>query len=268
MTPPVLTHAVAGDGPPLVLLNGGLMSMRAWDPVATILETKFKVIRCDLRGQLLTPGPPPPTVHGHAADVVGLLGHLGVESAHVVGVSFGGIVGLALAVQAPARVRSLVAMNTTGHVPPEMWPLGQPVRDACRAAAEGGDGGAVLDLLAPATYSPAFRQKFARELATRRQLVASIPKEWFAGLEVLLGCLKDLDLLPSLGGIRSPTLVLAGGADLTFPVQYAQVLASRIPGARLHIVPDGSHAMAIEEPDVIVEVILHFVMDVENARRG
>jgi pimeloyl-ACP methyl ester carboxylesterase len=155
-------------------------------------------------------------------------------------------------------------MNTIGRVPPEAWALGQPVRDACRAAAEGGDGGHVLDLLAPATYSAAYREKFANELAARRRLVASIPKEWFGGLEVLLGCLEDLDLIPVLDRIQAPTLVLAGGEDLTFPVQHSQILASSIPGARLQIVPHGSHAMAIEEPDVIVEAISRFLTEADT----
>ena len=54
----VLTHRIDGDGPPLLLLNGGLMSIAVWQPFADALSSTRRVIRCDFRGQLLTPGPP------------------------------------------------------------------------------------------------------------------------------------------------------------------------------------------------------------------
>ncbi len=99
-----LAHEVAGQGPPLLLLNGGLMSLRAWEPVVTRLRTQFTVIRCDLRGQLLSPGAPPATLSGHADDVCALLDHLGIGQAHVAGASFGALVGITCAAHHLARV--------------------------------------------------------------------------------------------------------------------------------------------------------------------
>jgi pimeloyl-ACP methyl ester carboxylesterase len=109
----VLAHTVSGDGPPLLLLNGGLMSYPAWEPLAGPLSGRFRLVRCDFRGQLLSPGPAPTTLEGHAADLLQLLDALQIESAHVAGVSLGALVGVTLAAGAPQRVRSLIAMNAT-----------------------------------------------------------------------------------------------------------------------------------------------------------
>jgi len=65
----VLTHRIDGDGPPLLLLNGGLMSIGTWQPFADALSPRYRVTRCDFRGQLLTPGIAD-SWSSHASDVV------------------------------------------------------------------------------------------------------------------------------------------------------------------------------------------------------
>lgn len=259
-----LAHLVEGSGPPLLLLNGGLMSLHAWDPVARALESRVRVVRCDLRGQLLSPGPPPATLEGHAADLVALLDHLGVGSAHVAGASFGALVGLTLAAHHPGRVRSLAAITATDRMPPGARAATEAVRAACRTAAAGGDGGAVFDLLAPATFSPRYRRHRAHDLTARRQIVASLPRAWFAGLDGLLQTLENLDLRPLLPAVRCPVLVLAAGEDLTFPLSHSQALAAALPRARLHVVPHAAHGLVVEEPELVAETLAAFVRDVER----
>jgi pimeloyl-ACP methyl ester carboxylesterase len=263
MENPVLTHVVAGNGPALVLLNGGLMSLRAWDGLAEPLEPRCRVVRCDLRGQLLSPGPPPASLQGHADDVVRLLDHLDLADAHVVGTSFGALVGLTLAASHPTRMRSLVAMTATDQATPEMWEGAVALIEACRAAARGGDAGHVFDLVVPGTFSPEFRLRHAADLAARREAIAALPRSWFTGLEGLLAALQGLDLRPILPRITCPTLVLAAGHDQTFPLSHSQSLAAALPNARLRIVPEASHAVVLEEPDVVVESIVEFLDEVE-----
>ena len=113
MTAALITHYAVGEGEPVLLLNGGAMTMAAWEPIAAPLATRFRVVRCDLRGQLLTPGPPHDTLGQHADDVVALLDALDIPSVHVIGTSFGAMVGLVLAARHPQRVQSLVAGTTT-----------------------------------------------------------------------------------------------------------------------------------------------------------
>ena len=111
--PHVLTHRVDGDGSPLLLLNGGMMSMAAWEPIARRLAARHRVIRCDFRGQLLSPGPPCASMEDHADDVAALLDALGETRVDVVAASFGAYVGLLLAARHPERVHSLVAATVT-----------------------------------------------------------------------------------------------------------------------------------------------------------
>ena len=261
----LLAHTVGGDGPPLILLNGALMSYVAWDPLAAVLCKTYRVVRCDFRGQLLSPGESTTTIDGHAGDVLRLMDALGLESAHVAGVSFGALAGIALAARAPARVRSLLAITGTDRVSAETMAHSNRMREACRAALAGGDGGVVFDLVTPATWSPAFIAEQSAFLAARRQGVVALPRSWFSGLDQVLGALDGLDLRPILADVTCPTLVIGGDADRTFPVEQSRDLAARIPGARLIIVPDGSHGLVFEHAAEVVQWMSDFVSAVEHA---
>src|SRR5450756_1780860 len=109
----VLAHRVDGDGPPLLLLNGGMMSMAAWEPVARRLARRRRVIRCDFRGQLLSPGEPRASMEDHADDVAALLDALGERHVDVVAASYGAYVGLLLAARHPEPVGSGLAATVT-----------------------------------------------------------------------------------------------------------------------------------------------------------
>jgi pimeloyl-ACP methyl ester carboxylesterase len=258
---PVLAHRVSGQGPPLVLLNGGLMSMSAWDPVATVLEARHRVVRCDFRGQLLTPGPPPPTLDGHAADVLDLLDHLGLERVAVVGTSYGGLVAVKLAASRPERVSALAVLSATDQVPAgtEEAALADKLRWVCRTAAGGGDGGLVLDALAPSTFSPAWVEAEAGTYLHRRRQIAALPPAWFRNLEALLAALEGLDLRPDLARIRCPALVVGAELDRTFPVARSRALAAAVPGATLEVVPGAGHAVVVEAPARVAAVLETFL---------
>ena len=259
----VLTHTVSGDGPPLLLLTGGLMRYPAWEPLAGPLNVSCRVVRCDFRGQLLSPGDAPPTLAGHADDLVQLLDALQLESAHVAGVSFGGLVGVTLAARAPSRVRSLIAISATEQITAEMAERGTPLREAAHEAANGGDGGQVLDLAAQTTWSAEYRSAQSSALAARRQAVTLLPRTWFVGLEQLMAALEALDLRSLLPHITCPTLVVGGDADVTFPIEHSRALAAGIAGARLVVIPQGSHGLVIERSADVIDLIVEFLREVE-----
>jgi 3-oxoadipate enol-lactonase len=264
---PFLAHRVDGDGPPLLLLNGGLMSIASWDKVAAALARSRRVVRCDLRGQLLSPGPPPPTLEGHAADVVALLDRLGLERADVVGTSFGALVGVLLAASAPERVRSLVAVTATDRLEAQDWAEAQPLLEAALSAARGGDGGRVLDLLLESAYSPAFLAANRAALLGRRSQVAALPPAFFAQLAGLLHALEGLDLRPRLAAVRCPALVVAAELDRTFPMERSADLARALPCARLELVAGSGHALVAEAPERLLAVLEPF-LDAVSAAGG
>ncbi len=150
-------------------------------------------------------------------------------------------------------------MVATDRVTPEMSAGGIALAEACRVAAEGGDGGRVFDLIEQGTFSPEYRRANADDLKARRQVISLLPRTWYSGLVALLGALDGLDLRPLLSRITCPTLVLAAGRDETFPVSHSQDLARALPNARLRIVPEASHGVVLEEPDVVAESIIEFI---------
>jgi pimeloyl-ACP methyl ester carboxylesterase len=261
VAPPLIAHRLAGTGEPLLLLNGGFMSMAAWDPIATRLERRFRVLRCDFRGQLLSPGPPPATLAGHLEEVVALLDHVGTLAVHVVGASFGAMVGLLLAARHPGRVRSLVAITAADRVPEDQREPARLLREACRAAARGDDGGRVFDLIVPGTFSDAYVEANREALAERRRQVAALPAWWFEGAAGLLGALEALDLRGELPNIRARTLVLAAEGDRTFPPACSRSVAEGVAGARLTVLPGSGHALVAERPAEVVEQLLAFLTD-------
>jgi 3-oxoadipate enol-lactonase len=260
----VLAHRVDGEGEPLVLLNGGMMSMSSWDHLLPAFAVRFQVVRCDFRGQLLSPGEPPRDMPGHAAEVVRLLDHLAIDRAHLVGTSFGAEVGLALAALHPERARSLVAATATDVV---SGPLREGIgrlQAACLEVLAGGDRGLVFDLSLPLFYSPAFLAAHRAELESRRDQVNRLPDAWFAAGERLLATLVDLDLRPLLPRIACPVLAVAAERDEIMPLERMRALADAIPGARLAVVPDCGHVLVIERAQPFATLCLDFLTEVQT----
>jgi 3-oxoadipate enol-lactonase len=255
----VLAHQVDGAGEPVLLLNGGMMSMAAWEPVAAPLAGSFRVVRCDFRGQLLSPGEPRPDLGAHVEDLLALLDALEIEKAHVVGVSFGALVGLPFAARHPERVSSITAITATERITDAMWQGTVRLREAALEAVAGGDGGRVHDLIVPSTFTPAFLQAQAAALAFRRRQVAGLPPIWFRGVAAILSALQGMDLRPELPRIQCPALIVGAENDVTFPPEHSRVLVSGIPGARLEIVPGTAHGLAIEHAGLVVPILRDFL---------
>lgn len=271
---PLIAHKVDGEGSPILLLNGGMMSIAAWDPIALPLAARFRVIRCDLRGQFLSPfaqsgsTSDSHTLADHAADVVALLDHLGVERAHLAGTSFGGEVAMIVAADYPSRVASLAVMTATDRLTPKMQAAARALESQARAAADGSvAGGALFRALAPGAFSerwllaqpPGFVEIRARQFDL-------FPKQFFAGIASIMRALRGLDLEERLSRIAVPTLVVGASLDRTFPPEHSRAIAEAIPGARLEMLEDCGHAAVVEDPRRIVELTLEFLLAVDAAR--
>jgi pimeloyl-ACP methyl ester carboxylesterase len=248
-----------GAGEPLLLLNGIAMSAPSWDAVALPLAERFRVIRCDFRGQLLSPGPAPPLVSDHADDVAELLDALDLESVHVVGTSFGGVVGTILAARFPNRVRSLMSIAAADGFDEQMAAEVAQWRDACRRSLAGPDREQLSRVLEPVVYSASFRAANRELLDERQRQVARLPDAWFEGLIGLLSSAHSLRLRHELRAIRCPTLVVAAECDGFVPLARARGLAAAIPGARFEMIPGAGHAVVLEQPHAIVALCLEFL---------
>ncbi len=254
-----ITYSVRGTGEPLLLLNGIAMSAASWQPVAGPLEESFRVVRCDLRGQLMSPGPPHPSIHGHVDDVAELLEDLGLGPVHVLATSFGGVVGALLAARRPELVRSLVSIASADGFTEGMAKEVRRWRAASEAILAGADASVLSDTLEPIVYSRAWLEAHRSERELRRQQIAVLPRRWVEGLVDLLTLAEGLDHARELAAIRCPTLVIAAGEDGFIPLDRTRALAEVIPGARFEVMEGAGHAVVIEQPQAIVARVRDFV---------
>lgn len=256
---PVLSHQVDGHGEPLLLLNGGMMSFSAWEDFIPLLAERYRVVRCDFRGQLRSPGVPLAGFPGHAEDLLRLLDHLGVDRCHVAGTSYGAFAGLHFAALAPERIASLVAMTVTDRVSCDMWAEAREMVVACREALAGGSRERVYDLIAAFAFSPEWAAANASDIASRRALVTHLPNSWFEGLAGLLAALEGLDIAPLIPRISCPVLVLLAEGDRAMPRAGGEALAKGLLRGELTVVPASGHALVVEKPRDTLDILLAFL---------
>ena len=256
----VITHRIDGDGPPLVLLNGGLMTIPSWEPLIEKLASESRVVRCDFRGQLLSPGDPHDSLDGHVDDLIALLDQLGIEEADVFGTSFGGEVGLLAAARHPRRVRSLIVLTSTDRLTAAMHRQSGRLIELADAAAAGGDRVEVFRALAPNTFSRRWLENQPPGFVEQRaEQIGQLPPAFFEGLAGLMRALETLDLSDALARITAPTLIIGAELDGVFPVEHSRALAEAIDGAELEIIEGSGHAAVVEATDRVLSLLQRFL---------
>lgn len=252
-----LAHRVDGEGPALILLNGIAMTMASWGAVAEGLAQKYRVIRCDLRGQLLSPGAHS-DITEHSRDLVALLDHLGIAEADVVGTSFGGVVGALMAARYPGRMRRLISIASTAAFDGGMAVEIGRWRSACEEVLAGLPGSRLAEILEPAAYSKGYLETHQKERARSRAAMDTLPSEWFEDLITLMDSTRRFDLGAELGNIHCPTLIVAAEQDEFIPQAQCRGLAEAIPDAMFQIIPDAGHAVVVEDPSAVLALIHSF----------
>lgn len=265
----VLAHRLEGSGPPVVLLNGGMMTFPSWEAIAAPLRARYRILRFDFRGQLLSPAASPAGIPvdlaGHAADLAALLDQVGWSSAHLVGASFGAEVALEFAASQPERVRSLVAITAMDRETPEFRRGSDEMRALLARRRGAGDTTAFYDLLVEGVYSATYRQAEAATLAARRAQTGMLPEAWFEGVDHLLAALEGFDLTPALDRILCPGLVLIAADDRIMDGERARALAAAI-GAEVAVHPSSGHALVVEDPEWVANACLAFLDRQESPR--
>jgi 3-oxoadipate enol-lactonase len=216
------------DGPtqaPVVVLAGSLgTALEMWDGQIAALTTSFRVLRYDMRGHGdSSVSALPVDVARLAGDVLLLLDAIEAASAHVVGLSLGGMVGLWLGAHASARMDSLVLSDTAALIGTrETW-------DARIAAATNGGMEAIAESVLDRWFTAQFRQREQERVeGLRRMLLAtSLP-----GYLAACAAIRDADLRESVASVRAPTLVITGELDAATPPAGGRFIAERIAGAR------------------------------------
>lgn len=243
-----ISYKVEGAGEPLVLIMGFTGTRRGWIFQKPAFRKHFQLIMFDNRGVGGSDKPSGPyTMGAMADDTIGLMDHLGIGKAHILGVSMGGMIAQEVAINHPERVRKLVlgctfaGMDETGgHSSEYMKALGLGENSSADELRSLGIG-KVLSAVLSVAFNKRLYRMFAGPLSpVYARLMAT--EGVAAQFEAILGH----DTADRLHMIQAPTLVITGAGDRLIRPASSEVIANRIPNARLVGVEGGSHAFNVE----------------------
>ena len=255
-----------GAGAPTVLLvNGLMMAIEAWQALALDLQADHRVIRYDQRGQGGSDDPDGPhTIERHAEDLVALVAALtrdhGLEGFHLVGLSSGApaavLAAAAIEAEAPGRVRSLASCD--GFVVADAH-LRLVVR-AWLAAHEVGGAAHRFDVATPWVWGQAFLRDQEDALASWREAAAATDPRRAHALIAGMAAF-EADAGPALATLRCPVLALHGEDDVMTPVRHGRALLRHAHDGHLATVPEAGHAAPIERPAEVAAALRAFWSD-------
>jgi 3-oxoadipate enol-lactonase len=234
-----ITHSLASDG-------------GSWaEQVPALLQAGFRVLRIDMRGHGGSdPVPGGYTMADLAGDVAAVLAGLSIPRVHYIGLSIGGMLGQAFALDHQDKLISIMWCDTLPASPSDAQAAWDERMNAVGNANS-------LEPLGDTTmerwFTPAFKAKNPRRWKQIRDtIVATTPAGY-------LGCcaaILDFDFVPRLGTVRVPTLVVCGSDDPGTPAPENKRLASLVPGGRYEEIPGMRHFPNVEAPDVFNKIML------------
>lgn len=235
------------EGPrqaPLVLMLHSLgTSLALWEPQATVLTRRFRVLRMDLRGHGLSGvSAEEGSMARFAADAFAVLDALSLPAAHVAGISIGGRIAMEMAATAPERVLSLMLCDTALEFPPpEAW---QQRIEAVRAGGTAAIADAVLA-----------RWVCDAALPSSQGLLRMLLTTPAAGYASAAAALRDARAAPLAGRLRCPASVIVGERDAATPPAWSEAVCAAIPGATLTVIPGAAHLPNYEKADALTEAL-------------
>jgi len=256
-----ISYSVGGTGEPLFLIMGLGGEGGDWILQRRIFQKYFRVITFDSRGVGRSDKPGEPyTIKTMADDTVALMDYLEIDKAHVLGLSMGGMIAQEIAINYPERVRKLVLVSTTpgrdeggGHLSESLRAMGLK-EGFSDSDIRGVDVGRVMNSLnAHAFGSRALKMVAAPYLWIRMKLYG------IEGLRGQFEAAMTCSTLDRLHAIKAPTLVVAGTEDRIVPLRAAELLAERIPDARLVKIEGGSHTLVAEKRGRLNREVLGFL---------
>ncbi len=257
-----INYIEQGKGPVVVFAHGFCMDHTMYAAQFEDLPETYRCIAWDMRGHGRSECPPGPwTMQDLVVDLISFIEGMNAAPCHLIGMSWGGMIAVRVAIQREDLVRSLVLVDTSAdQEPPE---VAEVYRGFQQQIVEN-DG--MPDDLATGTlpifYGPTFSEANPDTLKYHVEREQDMPTTALVqGLEALLG--RD-SVVDRLGEIRVPTLVIHGEADAAIPIARGEQLADGIPGAELIRVPDAGHSTPLETPDVVNEALAGFFARVKR----
>jgi 3-oxoadipate enol-lactonase len=242
-----------GFGEPLLLIMGLSYPSYMWHRTRPVLAQRYRTIAFDNRG--IGQSDVPSGVYSMpsmASDGAAVLDAADVEAAHVFGLSMGGMIAQEFALQYPKRVRSLILGCTAAGGPHAVRAEAAVIETLLR---QGMTPEESREAFTPFIYDPATpRERINEDMAIRMK--------WYPAPQGYAGQLQGIfgwEAYSRIAQITVPTLVIHGKTDRLIPAANAKLIAERIPGARLVLIPHASHIFETDQPAAAHQAILEFL---------
>lgn len=249
----VIHHELRGraDRPAVVFSNSLGTDYRIWDAVTPLLEADFRIVLYDKRGHGLSEATPAPyAMADHVEDLAGLMGHLGIGRAAVVGLSVGGMIAQGLAARHPDLVSALVLCDTAHKIGTDQsW-------NARIDTVTANGIGAIVDAVMKVWFTPEFRRPENAAFEGYKAMLARQAVDGYAGT---CAALRDCDLTESTRALKLPVLCLVGDQDGSTPPGLVRSMADLIDGARFEVVGNAGHIPCVEQPEATARLIASFL---------
>lgn len=249
-----LAYEIVGDGPPVLLMMGLGYARWGWGPLTPLLAERLRVVSYDNRGIGESDVPPGPyTTRELAEDAVAVLDAVELERAHVVATSLGGMAAQELAIAFPDRVERLVLACTTPggeHAYPMPAQTVELMQEAATLAPDVALRRFVENALAPGASAELVDEITRLRLANPPDL---------AGWQAQAAAGATHDAFDRLASITVPTLLLHGTEDAVVDPRNSELLAERIPNARLELLSGAGHLFFWEQPPRTAALVTEFL---------
>src|SRR5580658_9810675 len=242
-----------GRGEPVLLIMGLAYPSKMWYRTRPLLASRYRTLALDNRsiGQSDVPQGPYP-IALMASDAAVVLDAAGIESAHVFGVSMGGMIAQEFALQYPNRLRSLILGCTAAGGPHAVQAEAEALQALLRRDVTPEES---KETIIPFIYDPATpRERIDEDMAIRMK--------WYPTAQGYMGQLQGIfgwEAYSRIAQITAPTLVIHGEADRLVPAANSRLIAEKIPGAKLVLIPNASHIFETDQPAAAHQAILEFL---------
>ncbi|WP_432828614.1 alpha/beta fold hydrolase [Dactylosporangium sp. CA-092794] len=244
-----------GAGAAVVLLHAFGCDRSMWDPQFTAFAGRHRPVRYDMRG--FGASAAPIAGAGHVADLLAVLDALGIARAHLVGLSLGGNVALAAAVEAPDRVAGVVLCSP--GLPGHRWTTPRPPDEAADIARREGIPAARTFWLQHPLFEPTRAHPSAyRTLVSMVERFAGEPWRDQAAVEPLA------PLNDRLGAVTAPMLVINGEQDLDGYREIGRAIHRQAPHAEHHEIAGAGHLVNLEQPDAFNRLTGRFLNELDQ----
>ena len=241
---------------PVLVMSSALGTSRAMWESQHSLGARYSLLLYDHRGLGESPAPPGPySVAELGSDVLALLDKLGLTSVGFCGLSLGGLVGLWLAAHHPSRINTLIAIASLSRLQPAD-------RYIERAAAVRADG---IKPVASGVVARWFTPHFAEEHpSTLRRFTDALEGMSAEGYASCCEAIATCDLRTDIHKIHARTLLIAGTEDPVVPAASAVMFGASLRDASVAVVPDASHLVNVEQPEIVNRLVLEHLEDTDG----